>query len=138
MKNIILRFGLLAILLLVLLELGKYSLLYSDWEQEFILVLSALGLVAFGFILKGYLSSRKTLLQDQKIASPEKLDLLKISQREYEVLQKMAEGYSNQEIADQLFVSENTIKTHVSNLLSKLHAKRRTEAVKQGKEYGIL
>ena len=138
MKNIILRFGLLAILLLVLLELGKYSLLYSDWEQEFILVLSALGLVAFGFILKSHFSTRKELLQNKAVPHPEKLDLLKISKREYEVLQKMAEGYSNQEIADQLFVSENTIKTHVSNLLSKLHAKRRTEAVKQGKEYGIL
>tara|TARA_Y100001949_G_scaffold146204_1_gene129691 strand:- start:1150 stop:1566 length:417 start_codon:yes stop_codon:yes gene_type:complete len=137
-KNIILRFGLLAILLLILLELGKYSLLYSDWEQEFIIVLSALGLVAFGFILKGHFSSRKDLLQNHKIPHPEKLELLKISPREYDVLIKIAEGYSNQEIADQLFVSENTIKTHVSNLLGKLHAKRRTEAVKQGKAYGIL
>ncbi len=138
MKNIILRFGLLAILLFVLMELGKLSLRYSDWEKEFLIVVSALGLVAFGFILKSHFSSRKDLLENQKIPQPEKLEMLKISGREYEVLKKMAEGYSNQEIADQLFVSENTIKTHISNILGKLNAKRRTEAVKKGKEYGIL
>ncbi|MTI39337.1 response regulator transcription factor [Fulvivirga lutimaris] len=55
-----------------------------------------------------------------------------------EVLNVMAEGLSNVEIADKLFVSESTVKTHVSNLLSKLDAKRRTEAIKKAKEYGII
>ncbi len=61
-----------------------------------------------------------------------------ISQRELEVLFLIAEGRSNQEIADQLFLSLNTIKTHTSNLFSKLGVKRRTQAVQKAKELGIL
>ena len=63
---------------------------------------------------------------------------LEITNREYEVLQYIAEGLSNQEIAKKLFLSESTIKTHVSNLLIKLNAKRRTEAVKLAKTQNII
>ncbi len=138
MKSLVIKFGLLSILFFLLLELGKFSISDGHWYQETLFVLSAMCLVAFGFILRSHWSSRQRLLDSPLIADKEKLRMLKISDREYEVLQKMAEGYSNQEIGDHLFVSENTIKTHVSNLLSKLHAKRRTEAIKQGKAYGIL
>ena len=48
----------------------------------------------------------------------------------------MAQGMSNREIADKLFVSENTVKTHSSRLFDKLGAKRRTQAVQIGKEMG--
>lgn len=61
-----------------------------------------------------------------------------ISKREMEVLQLMAAGCSNQEIADKLFVSLNTVKTHVSNLFLKLEVKRRTQTVIRAKELGIL
>lgn len=61
-----------------------------------------------------------------------------ISPRELEVLHLMAEGYSNQEIAEKLFVSVHTIKTHSSSLFSKLQAKRRTQAVQKAKALNIL
>lgn len=61
-----------------------------------------------------------------------------ISKREWEVLALMSEGLSNQEIADRLFVSLNTIKTHSSRLFEKLEVKRRTQAVEKGKKLGIL
>ncbi len=61
-----------------------------------------------------------------------------ISGRELEVLQLMAGGLSNQEIADRMFVSLNTIKTHSSNLFVKLDVKRRTQAVEQGRKMGII
>ncbi|NND70885.1 MAG: response regulator transcription factor [Rhodothermales bacterium] len=67
-----------------------------------------------------------------------RVEELGISQREYEVLVQIATGKSNKEIADTLFVSESTIKTHVSNLLSKLDARRRTQAVTRAKELRIL
>jgi DNA-binding CsgD family transcriptional regulator len=61
-----------------------------------------------------------------------------LSRRELEVLQLMASGHSNQEIADKLFVSLNTVKTHTSNLYVKLEVKRRGQAVVKAKELGIL
>lgn len=63
---------------------------------------------------------------------------LGISKRELEVLQLMAQGLSNQEIAEQLFVSLNTIKTHISNLFTKLEVKRRTQAVELAKKLAII
>ncbi len=70
--------------------------------------------------------------------NPEKLSETGLSSREYEVLELMAQGLSNQEIAAQLFISLNTVKTHSSNLYVKLNAKRRTQAVQVAKELGIL
>ena len=66
------------------------------------------------------------------------IEKLGISKREYEVLEQIALGKSNKEIADTLFISESTVKTHVSNLLVKLDAKRRTQAVSKAKELSIL
>lgn len=66
------------------------------------------------------------------------LSKLRISSRELEVLQLMAEGLSNQEIAERLFVSLNTIKTHSSNLFIKLEAERRTQAVEKAKRLHLI
>jgi DNA-binding CsgD family transcriptional regulator len=66
------------------------------------------------------------------------LEQRKISKRELEVLQLMAEGLSNQEIASRLFVSLNTIKTHSSKLFEKLEVKRRTQAIEIAKNLGLL
>lgn len=63
---------------------------------------------------------------------------LGLSSRELEVLQLMAAGKSNQEIADQLFLSLNTIKTHSSRLFEKMDVKRRTQAVELGKKLALI
>ncbi len=63
---------------------------------------------------------------------------LGLSNRELEVLQLMSQGLSNQEIAERLFVSLNTVKTHSSGLFSKLDVKRRTQAVEVGKRLKII
>ena len=63
----------------------------------------------------------------------EHLSELKITPRELEILGLIAEGLSTREIADKLFVSESTVKTHSSRLFDKLGAKRRTQAVQLGK-----
>jgi ATP/maltotriose-dependent transcriptional regulator MalT len=63
---------------------------------------------------------------------------LGITRRELEILELIAGGLSNREIAEKLFVSENTVKTHSSRLFDKLSAKRRTQAVQLGKELGLI
>ena len=66
------------------------------------------------------------------------LELLNLSKRELEVLQLMSEGLSNKEIADRLFVSLSTIKTHSNNLFDKMNVERRTQAIDKGKRLGII
>ena len=63
---------------------------------------------------------------------------LGITARELEILTLVARGHSNREIATQLFVSENTVKTHCARAFDKLGAARRTQAVQRGKELGLL
>ena len=74
-----------------------------------------------------------TFVRDQS-----KLDALGITPRELEILQLIAEGLSNKEIAARVFVSENTVKTHSSRVFDKLGARRRTQAVQLGKELRLI
>ena len=72
------------------------------------------------------------------LADERKREDLGITPRELEILELIAQGMSNREIADKLYVSENTVKTHSSRVFDKLGAKRRTQAVQFGKEFGLL
>ncbi len=138
MKKIILQFGLFSVLLAALLLLLKYSWISGAWQAELIITICSIALIAFGFALSKYLKKEKvntsiTTLESKLVAAS-----LGISQREFEVLQLVADGLSNAQVADKLFVSENTIKTHMANLFVKLSVKRRTEAVKKAHEIGLL
>jgi len=68
----------------------------------------------------------------------QRLKDLGITKRELEILELIAQGMSNREIAEKLFVSENTVKTHSSRIFDKLGAKRRTQAVQLAKEMRLL
>ena len=74
----------------------------------------------------------------QFILNEPELLRLGISKRELEVLESISQGLSNQQIADKLFVSLNTIKTHSSNLFLKLEVSRRTQAVQRAKELRLI
>lgn len=63
---------------------------------------------------------------------------LGVSLRELEVLQLVAEGLSNQQIAERLFVSLNTVKTHSSRIFEKLEVRNRTQAVERGRRLGLI
>jgi DNA-binding NarL/FixJ family response regulator len=63
---------------------------------------------------------------------------LNLSKRELEVLQLMADGLSNKEIADRLFVSLSTVKTHSNNLFDKMNVERRTQAIDKARRLGII
>lgn len=66
------------------------------------------------------------------------LEKLKLNGREYEILQLLAKGYSNAEIATRIFLSLSTVKTHVSNLYSKMDVKSRTQAIAKAKQLRII
>lgn len=72
------------------------------------------------------------------IINEEVMNELGISKRELEVLQLMADGLSNQEIAERLFVSLNTIKTHTSKVFEKMDVKRRTQAIEKAKRLSLI
>lgn len=60
-----------------------------------------------------------------------------LTEREQEVLARIADGLSNREIADKMFISEKTVKTHVSNILGKLHLEDRTQAAIYALKHGL-
>ena len=136
MKKTIFVFSALIIALLILFQLSKYAYISGDLSIEFVIAV-----IAIVFFIIGVIINKKTL---RKKAIPdisintEKIAELGISKREYEVLLQISKGQSNKEIADELFVSESTVKTHVSNLLLKLNAKRRTQAIQKAKNMGII
>ena len=68
----------------------------------------------------------------------EEIEKTGLSKRELEVLQLMAEGLSNEEIAERLYVSLNTIKTHTSRVFEKLDVKRRTQAIEKAKRLRVI
>jgi DNA-binding CsgD family transcriptional regulator len=72
------------------------------------------------------------------VRNTERVEALGITKRELEILELIAAGLSNREIAERVFVSENTVKTHSSRIFDKLGARRRTQAVQVGKELGII
>jgi len=74
-----------------------------------------------------------TLVRDAK-----QVEAIGLTPRELEMLELVAAGWSNREIAEKGFVSENTVKTHLSRVFDKLGARRRTQAVQRGKELGLI
>lgn len=135
MKKTILVFSILIIALLVLFQLGKYNMMYGNLKIEVVVAVIAL---IFFFI--GIYINKKSLHKDSPNyeIDRKRIKELDISQREYEVLQLIHQGLSNKEIGESLFLSESTIKTHVSSLLVKLNAKRRTQAIQIAKDNKII
>lgn len=136
MKKTIFIFSSLIIALLTLFQLSKYSYMAGNTSIELIIALVALIFLFIGFYLNKRNPTRIAAIS--KDIDLERIKSLGISDREYEVLLQLSKGLSNKEIARALFVSESTIKTHVSNLFVKLDAKRRTQAIQKAKEFQIL
>ena len=137
-KSIIL-YGLAMAALFGILKFAEYRFFVRDLSLELYL-----GLVAVLFIALGVWVGRR--LTRVKIIDAESafnvdgaaLKRLGITKREYEVLGLIAQGLSNNEIADRLFISTSTIKSHTSNLFMKLDASRRTQALQKAKELQII
>ncbi len=138
MKRTILIFGGLAIAVFLLFQMSKFSLLLSGQSSEIFLAIMGISFISVGYILSRLFSNNK--LQNASTGLPDayQLELTGLSKREYEILGLMAKGHSNMEIGNSLFISESTVKGHVSNVLMKLNARRRTHAIQIAREHNLL
>jgi DNA-binding CsgD family transcriptional regulator len=138
----ILLYGLCLGVLITVVRLTEYRLLLVDGSVEFYVGLIAVLFAGVGIWLGLSMTRRKPpiVVNEAPVAAagPFVVDEarrseLAITPRELEILGLIATGLSNREIAETLFVSENTVKTHSSRLFDKLGARRRTQAVQMGK-----
>ena len=101
-----------------------------------------IGVVAIAFLALGVFVGRRVFAAPAAGPSDEAkqkvLNTLKISAREAEVLELLAEGCSNKEIGERLFVSPNTVKSHVARLYRKLSVSSRTQAIQAARKLGLL
>ena len=136
MRKTIFVFSALTLSLLILFRLSEYAFLVGDTSIEFLIALVAIVFLFIGLYINKKRADIGPALSQE--IDRTKIKELGISDREYQVLLEISNGLSNKEIGEKLFVSESTIKTHVSNLLVKLNAKRRTHAIQRAKELRII
>lgn len=137
MKKSAVFIGLSVGLLLTLLNALDYFHLVRVLSFEYYAAGVGLLFMILGIWAGVKLSGGRKALPETKV-SIENGKKINLSDRELDVLVELNNGLSNQEIADKLFVSLNTVKTHISNLYLKLHAKRRTQALAKAKELKIV
>ena len=143
MRKTILIYGLLIAGLVLVLSVVEYRHSVRALSTQLYVGIVAMLFVALGLWLGRRSAPHPAQAENTPAAAAPTRPLMTaaeagLSPREYEVLQLMAEGLSNQEIADQLFLSVHTIKTHTSNLYSKLDVKRRTQAVQEARDRGLV
>ena len=147
MKRHILLYGLIAGVLIAALKWAEYRFLVIEHSIEIYAGLIAATFAALGIWLGLKLTARQARVVIKEVPVPtgepflpdqRKREDLGITPRELEILELIAQGMSNREIAEKLFVSENTVKTHSSRVFDKLGAKRRTQAVQLGKELRLI
>jgi len=159
MKRHVLIYGLIGGILIAVLKLTEYRFLVIDHSIEIYGGLTAAIFAVLGIWLGLKLTKTQhtVVIKEVPVEVPvhvpaplraagaepfipdeKKRESLGITPRELEILELIAQGLSNREIAAKLFVSENTVKTHSSRVFDKLGAKRRTQAVQLGKESGLL
>lgn len=135
-------------ILLLLLRWFEFRFLILEHQYEIYIGIISLFFLLFGIWLSNKITKPKVetivvekeirIAVDNFVLNEAELQQRNISKRELEVLTLMAKGLSNQEIAEQLFVSLNTIKTHSAKLFEKLDVKRRTQAIETAKKLQLL
>ncbi|HWA58285.1 MAG TPA: helix-turn-helix transcriptional regulator [Gemmatimonadales bacterium] len=147
MRKHVLLYGLLAGLLIALLRMIEYRWLVLEHSLEIYGGLVAALFAALGIWLGIRLTRKPATVVVREVPVPApatfvrdqaRIDALGLTPRELEILELIAEGLSNREIAGRLFVSENTVKTHSSRVFDKLGARRRTQAVQLGKAQRLI
>jgi DNA-binding CsgD family transcriptional regulator len=142
-------YGIIGGILIAALKWSEYRFLVIDHSIEIYGGLIAVTFAAVGIWLGLKLTRKqeRIVVKEVPVTAPmaepfclneAKREELAITPREMEILELIAQGMSNREIAGKLFVSENTVKTHSSRVFDKLGARRRTQAVQLGKEFGLL
>jgi DNA-binding CsgD family transcriptional regulator len=144
LRDIVL-YGLCGGVLIAVLKLTEYRFLVIAHSLEIYGALVAALFAGVGIWLGQTLTRKKPAVIIKEVVPAEpfvvneaRVKELGITPRELEILGLIAGGLSNREIAERLFVSENTVKTHSSRLFDKLGAKRRTQAVQFGKATALI
>jgi NarL family two-component system response regulator LiaR len=147
MRKHALLYGLLGGVLIAGLQLIEYRWLVVEHSVEIYGALVAAVFVSVGIWLGQRLTRHSETVVVREVVVPApvtferdqgRLEALGITPRELEILELIAAGLSNREIAERAHVSENTVKTHSSRLFDKLGARRRTQAVQLGKELRLI
>ena len=148
MRRTILVYGLVGAALAVALKLAEYRFLVVEHSLELYGLLVAMLFAALGIWLGLKLTrpTERVVVREVPVprddspfsASAASVERLGLTPRELEILGLIADGLSTREIAERLFVSENTVKTHSSRLFAKLGARRRTQAVQIAREARLV
>jgi len=143
----VLLYGLLGGVLIAGLKLVEYRWLVVEYRVEIYggIVAAVFASVGIWLGLRLTRNTETVVVREVMVPAPVdfvrdqgRLSALGITPRELEVLELIAQGLSNKEIAERVFVSENTVKTHLSRVFDKLGARRRTQAVQLGKELRLI
>ena len=136
MKRTILAVAVLSATLMFLIKLFETQFAVGELSIKTYITIIGIIFLSIGVwlgIMYGYKrNSKNNILPTQPISNTI------LTERETELLALVAQGLSNKEIADKVYVSENTVKKHLNNLYSKLGVARRTQAVSKAKELGII
>lgn len=137
MKKTVIIYGIVLALLVFMLEYVEYRYLVRNLPLEILI-----SLISVIFVVLGWWLARKLMAPAAPLPEFEKneraADYLGLSDRELEVLELLATGLSNKEIAEKLFVSVNTVKTHLKKVYEKLEVNRRTQAVEKAKSLNLI
>jgi DNA-binding CsgD family transcriptional regulator len=146
-RKTVLIYGVTGGVLITALKLIEYRFLVLEHSLEIYGAIIALIFASVGIWLGARFTSPKAIVVVKEIPVPAsgpfqrddaRVHQLGITPRELDILEAIAAGFSNREIAERLFVSENTVKTHASRLFDKLSARRRTQAIQRAKEAGLI
>src|ERR1044072_4628908 len=145
MRKTIIIDGLAMAPLIALLKYLEYSYFIRELSIDIYIGIVAVTFVALGIWVGMRLTRVKTVVVTETITEspefefdPAKLKTLGISPREFEVLELISRGLSNQQISEKLFISLSTVKTHSANLFMKLDVSRRTQAVQKARELRLI
>jgi two-component system, NarL family, response regulator LiaR len=147
MRRQVLLFGLLGGLVIAGLRLVEYRWLVIEYSVEIYGGIVAAIFSVLGIWLGLRLTRRVETVVVREVLVPAPVEFardearvaaLGLTPRELEVLGLIAQGLSNREIAERVYLSENTVKTHSSRLFDKLEVRRRTQAVQRGKELRLI
>lgn len=138
-------YGAVGGVLIALLKLIEYEHFVREYPSSLYGGLIALLFTALGiyFGLRWTRAREVVVVREVRVGGPFVLDAGKLKEvgltaREHEILALIAQGLSNREIGEKLFVSENTVKTHSSRIFEKMQVNRRVQAVQKGKELGLI
>jgi len=137
-------YGVLMAVLVFVLKWLQWKYLLADHSSEIYLGLIAVFFTLLGIWVASQLARPRvhTVVVEKEVyvtppaegtVNEAELKKLNLTSREYEVLQQLTQGRSNAEIAENLFLSLSTVKTHVSNLFVKMDVKSRTQAIEKAK-----